>query len=195
MKTEINIPTKDKPLAKSKIQKMKKLFKNALFLFALLISQSAFSQTISIPDSISGWQPSWVASLNGAQAAYNNWSQGGVSSVSGTASSVLTMLFRDGQYGYGFRTNLKYGQANIKGQGVRKTDDVISVRNRFSYNFEEGGEISVYGMVAFETQFDRGYKYDAGPAGQDSLISNFFAPAYLTEGAGLAYAPSDFFQF
>ncbi|HAW78299.1 MAG TPA: hypothetical protein DCX27_00315, partial [Balneola sp.] len=34
-----------------------------------------------------------------------------------------------------------------------------------------------------------GYDYEAkmNPAGGDSLISGFFSPAYLTEGAGLEY--------
>lgn len=175
---------------------MKKYYKTLLCLFMLTsITASVEAQTITIPDSISGWAPSWIASLNGSQAAYSNWSQGGVSSISGTASSVLSLLYREGLYGYGFRANLKYGQANIKGQGVRKTDDVLSLRNRFTYTFEEGGSVSAYGMAALETQFDRGYEYDAGPAGQDSLISNFFAPAYLTEGVGIAYNPSEFFMF
>ena len=152
------------------------------------------AQNISIPDTIIGWQPSWVASLNGSQAAYNNWSQGGVSSISGTASSVLTLLYREGQYGYGFRMNLKYGQANTRGQGVRKTDDVLSIRNRFTYTFEERGDLAAYAMASLETQFDRGYEYDAGPNGEDIYISNFFAPAYLTEGIGIAYSPSDNFM-
>lgn len=167
-----------------------------LFLFILIIStHGLMAQNISIPDSISGWQPGWVASLYGSQAAYNNWSQGGVSSISGTASSVFTLLYRDGRYGYGFRANLKYGQANIHGQGVRKTDDVLSLRNRFTYTFNDGGTLAAYAMGTLETQFDRGYEYDAGPNGEDIYISNFFAPAYLTEGAGIAYSPSDFLQF
>lgn len=172
---------------------MKNFYKLSLCLLFLLSSQTTFSQSISIPDSISGWEQSWIANLNGSQAAYNNWSQGGVSSISGTASSVLSLLYREGQYGYGFRLNLKYGQSKSGEQGVRKTDDVLSIRNRAVYDFEEEGPLSLYVKASLETQFARGYEYDE--AGEATLISDFFAPAYLSEGVGLAYQPSDNFMF
>ncbi|MAL17199.1 MAG: hypothetical protein CL670_16870 [Balneola sp.] len=162
---------------------------------ALFIATGTSAQTVSIPDTLNGWEQQWVASLNGSQAAYSNWSQGGVSSVSGTGSSVFTLLFRDGKFAYGFRTNLKYGQARINGDGVRKTDDLISIRNRFTYTFEEDGTLSAYGVIGFKTQFDRGFNYDAKVAGGDSLISNFMAPGYFNEGIGLAYAPTQSFIF
>lgn len=171
-----------------------------IFIFTTILlcalSGSVYSQAVSIPDTLNGWEQNWVAGLNGSQAAYNNWSQGGVSSISGAGSSVFSVLFRKDKFGYGFRTNLKYGQSNIKGQGVRKTDDLISIRNRFTYTFEEGGTLSAYGVIGFKTQFDRGFKYDDPDAGgRDSLISNFMAPAYVNEGVGLAYAPSESFIF
>lgn len=176
------------------------MIKKARSLFSLIIllaiSTPVWSQTVSIPDTLEGWDQNWVASLNGSQAAYNNWSQGGVSSVSGTGSSIFTVLFRQDKFGYGFRTNLKYGQSHIKGEGVRKTDDLISIRNRFTYTFEEGGTLSAYGVIGFKTQFDRGFVYnDPEAAGRDSLISNFMAPGYFNEGVGLAYAPNKQFIF
>lgn len=161
----------------------------------MLCSTFATAQNIVIPDTLDGWDQSWVASLNGSQATYNNWSQGGVSSISGTGSSIFSLYYKDGQFSYGFRTNLKYGQSNIKGQGVRKTDDVISIRNRFNYTFREDGSLSGYGTINFRTQFDQGFEYATEPGQPDVLISNFFAPAYLSEGLGIAYGPSDAFVF
>lgn len=158
-------------------------------LFLFIVNVSAHSQAISIPDTLQGWHQGWVAGFNGSQAAYDNWSQGGVSSLSGTASSVLSFLYREGKFGYGFRANFKYGQANIKGQGVRKTDDLISIRNRFTYAFEKDGNLSGYAVMGFQTQFDQGYIYEGNAAGGDSLISGFMAPGYFNEGVGLAYAP------
>jgi hypothetical protein len=164
-------------------------------LILLFVAANVSAQTISVSDTLNGWDQKWVASLNGSQAAYSNWSQGGVSSLSGTGSSVFSLLYRDGKFAYGFRTNLKYGQSRSGGQGVRKTDDLISIGNRFTYTFEEDGTLSAYGVVGFKTQFDRGFDYDAKVAGGDSLISNFMAPAYLNEGIGLAYAPNQSFIF
>lgn len=166
----------------------------SVFLFTL-ITTPLYSQAISIPDTLEGWDQSWVASLNGSQAAYSNWSQGGVSSISGTGSSVFTMMYQKGLFSYGFLTNLKYGQSNIKGQGVRKTDDVIQVRNRFNYLLREDGTLSAYGSISFRTQFDKGYEYSTEPGVPDMLISDFMAPAYLNEGIGLAYEPGSSFTF
>ncbi|MCH2450286.1 MAG: DUF3078 domain-containing protein [Gracilimonas sp.] len=164
-------------------------------LMLMICSISASAQNISIPDTLKGWDQSWVASLNGSQAAYNNWSQGGVSSISGTGSSIFTVYYKQGQFSYGFRTNLKYGQSNIKGQGVRKTDDLISIRNRFNYTFREDGTLSGYGTINFRTQFDQGFEYATEEGQPDVLISNFFAPAYLSEGIGIAYDPVPAFTF
>lgn len=161
----------------------------------ILFSSNSYSQSITIPDTLRGWNQTWVAGLNGAQAAYNNWSKGGVSSISGTASSVLNLLYRNEEFGYGFRVDLKYGQANIKGEGVRKTDDEISIRNRFTYPLGSENQLSLYAVAGFRSQFDRGYNYGAAIAGGDSLISNFFAPAYFDEGIGIAYAPGSNFKF
>ncbi|HET8865472.1 MAG TPA: DUF3078 domain-containing protein [Gracilimonas sp.] len=164
-------------------------------LILILCSTFATAQSISIPDTLEGWDQSWVANLNGSQAAYSNWSQGGVSSISGTGSSIFSVIYKQGQFSYGLRTDFKYGQARIKGEGVRKTDDVISIRNRFNYAFREDGALSGYGSVSFRTQFDRGYEYATETGQPDSLISNFFAPAYLTEGIGIAYDPTPAFTF
>ncbi|MEX2478503.1 MAG: DUF3078 domain-containing protein [Gracilimonas sp.] len=175
---------------------MKSIIHSTFAIFILsLFSTSLTAQNISIPDTLDGWDKNWAASLNGSQASYNNWSQGGVSSISGTGSSIFTLMYKKDQFSYGFRTNIKYGQANIKGQGVRKTDDVISIRNRFNYTFVEDGTWSGYGNFNFRTQFDQGFEYATEPGEPDILISNFLAPAYLTEGLGVAYNPTRAFTF
>ncbi|SMO77938.1 DUF3078 domain-containing protein [Gracilimonas mengyeensis] len=168
-----------------------KLMIKSILAFAVLLSvaDSVQSQTITIPDTLKGWEQSWVANLNGSQASYNNWSQGGVSSISGTASSVYMLLYQEDLFSYGFRTNLKYGQSNVKGEGVRKTNDVISITNRFNYAFANHESWSGYANINFRTQFDKGYKYATEDGQPDVLISDFMAPGYLTEGAGIAYKP------
>ncbi|MEX0845844.1 MAG: DUF3078 domain-containing protein [Balneolaceae bacterium] len=166
-----------------------------VLIFLAFLTKQSVSQSISIPDTLEGWDQTWVASLNGSQASYSNWSQGGVSSLSGTGSSIQTLMYRNGKFSYAFRTNFKYGQSHIQGEGVRKTDDVISIRNRFNYLLSEDGTISAYGSVSLRSQFDDGYDYGGKVAGGDSLISNFFAPAYIEEGVGIAYNPTKSFTF
>lgn len=165
-----------------------KKFSKALLLIIVTIfgSESINAQTIVVSDTLNGWNQTWVANLNGSQASYSNWSEGGVNTVSGAASTVFTRMYRKDQYTFGFRTNLRYGQSRIDGD-TRKSDDLISLRLRSTYDLQEESKVAVYGAIQFRTQFADGYDYGAQVAGGDSLISGFFSPAYLTEGAGLEY--------
>ncbi|HAH51496.1 MAG TPA: hypothetical protein DCL80_09625 [Balneola sp.] len=167
-----------------------KIFTKTLLLTAITFftANSLQAQTIVVPDTLNGWTQTWVANLNGSQATYSNWSEGGVNTVSGTASTVYTKMYRKEQHTFGFRTNLRYGQSKVAGD-TRKSDDLISIRLRTTYDLQEDSKIAAYGAIQFRTQFADGYDYEAkmNPAGGDSLISGFFSPAYLTEGAGLEY--------
>ena len=167
-----------------------------LVVIALLLSYSnqASAQIIVVPDTLSGWGGTWVANLNGSQSSFNNWSEGGSNTISGTASTVFTRYTRKDKLAYGFRINLRYGQSKLNGNDVRKTDDMISIRNRVTYELGgDGPKYSAYGAVQFKTQFADGYDYEGAVAGGDSLTSGWFAPAYFIEGAGLEAILTDHF--
>ena len=151
---------------------------------------SRINRKVVVADSLQGWQVSWVGGLNGAQAAYNNWSQGGVNTISVTASTVYNMKYRKNKFAYALTTNLKYGKAKLEGQGTRKTDDRIAVNNKFSYLFGDD-RWSAFGNINFNTQFDQGFDYSNDPP---QLISKFFAPAYFTQIGGIAFSPVDYFS-
>ncbi|MFH5831388.1 DUF3078 domain-containing protein [Halalkalibaculum sp. DA3122] len=165
------------------------LFAFVLFSAAPLAAQ----ETIMISDTLAGWSQSWVAGLNGSQASYSNWSQGGVNNISVTGNSTFTLKHRKDRFGYGFLLGTRYGKSKIEDQGTRKTDDRLSIRNRFTYELaRENSSYSAYGNINFRTQFDKGFEYGAGPNETDVLISRFMAPAYFSQGAGVAYIPSDY---
>ncbi|MEQ8579181.1 MAG: DUF3078 domain-containing protein [Balneola sp.] len=168
-----------------------KIFTKTLLLTAITFftANSLQAQTIVVSDTLVGWTQTWVANLNGSQASYSNWSEGGVNTVSGAASTVYTKMYRDGQFTFGFRTNLRYGESIVNKEN-RKSDDLISVRLRTTYDLEDDSNVAAYGAIHFRTQFADGFNYGAKAAGGDSLISGFFSPAYLTEGVGLAYNAS-----
>lgn len=54
---------------------MKAIFSLIVSLF--FIAQPLFSQADTTAKAPSKWKLSWVGSLNGSQAEYSNWSQGG----------------------------------------------------------------------------------------------------------------------
>lgn len=172
---------------------MKKLLSVLLVLF--ISSQVQAQEAIIVPDSLSGWSYSWVAGLNGSQAAYSNWSQGGVNNIAITGNSSFTAKHRKGRFSYGFLISARYGKSKIEDQGVRKTTDRLVIKNRFLYDLlKDDGDYSAYANINFRTQFDDGYEYGAGPNGGDVLISGFLSPAYFQQGAGIAYVPTDFFS-
>lgn len=166
---------------------MKKFSTFLLLLGAILfgMNQTLSAQTIVVPDTLSGWDKIWVFNLNGSQSSFNNWAEGGVNTIGGTASTVFTTYYRNDRFTYGFRINLRYGQSKVNGQGVRKTDDLISIRSRSTFDVSEGSKYAYYGAVQFRSQFADGFEYGKAADGGDSLISGWMAPAYLTEGAGI----------
>lgn len=173
--------------------------KKLLLLIGISFFLFAHSYAINEPtvsDTLDGWDYGWVAGLNGSQSSYSNWSQGGSNNISVSGNSNLTAKFRENRFSYSFTFDTRYGQSKIEGEGTRKTDDLLALRNRFLYDIgDEDSEFSIFGNLNFRTQYDEGYRYGAGPDGEDMLISNFLSPAYISENAGLAYSPGDHFSF
>lgn len=153
---------------------------------------SRVNSAVIVSDTLRGWDYDWIGGLNGSQAAYSNWSQGGVNTISMTASTVFNLRYRKDHFAYAFSTNLKYGKARLEGQGTRKTDDKIAINNKFSYLFDDD-RWSAFGNINFSTQFDQGFDYKVPEGAEPILISNFFAPAYFTQIVGIAYNPTDYF--
>lgn len=151
------------------------------------------NKQVVVSDTLDGWKLSWFGNLNGSQAAYNNWSSGGVNTVSITASTVYKAMYRKEKFAYALDANLEYGKARIEGEGTRKTNDRIAVNNKFSYLFSND-DWSAFGNINFATQIDRGFNYNVDDEEDPVLISSFLAPAYFTQIAGISYSPADFYS-
>lgn len=157
-------------------------------------ASSTFAQdTVSVPDTLRGWDTSWQLGLNGSQASYSNWSQGGVNNIAATGSTTFTSVYKKDRFSYGFLANARFGKTKIENEGIRKIDDRLFILNRFLYDLgEDESDFKLYANIRFRTQFDKGFNYGAEPK---ELISKFLAPAYLSQDAGLAYIPSPMFSF
>jgi len=168
-----------------------------LLLSLLLLSFQAYAQdSIVVSDTLDGWDYGWISSINGSQASYSNWAQGGVNNISATGSSQFRAHFRESRFSYAFLIDTRYGQTKIEDEGTRKTDDLLLIRNRFTYDLNENNsDFSLYGSLDFRSQFDDGFEYDAGPNDEDLLISGFLSPAYISENIGLSFVPDDHLSF
>ncbi len=145
----------------------------------------------AVSDTLDGWNLNLMAGLNGSQNSFNNWSQGGVNSISGTAMTWFEAHYRNDRFGYLFNTNLKYGKARLEGKETRKTSDQLSVKNKFTYDFQDS-RFSLYGNVDFSSQFDEGIDYSDST---EPVISRFMAPGFFRQSVGLSYEPLEFLTF
>jgi hypothetical protein len=168
-----------------------------LFLSIFFFSTSLLyaQESISIPDTLQGGITNWVVGLNGSQASYSNWSQGGTNNIAATGSSTITKLYRNRKFAYGLLLDTRYGKTRIENEGTRKISDRLYFLNRFLYTLnEENPELKLFTNLVFRTQFDKGFDYGAAEDGGNILISKFMAPAYFTENIGMAWVPSDIFS-
>ncbi len=129
------------------------------------------------------WKLTLRTGVNGSQAYYREWAQGGVDRISVVGNAVFTAIYTEGSYQYGLRTDMRYGQTRLDRGSFRKSDDVIRLRNQFRRRFTDE-RFSVTININFETQFDKGYDRSF-----EVLQSRFLAPGTLTETAGLSFDP------
>ena len=156
-------------------------------LISILFFTPSFAQESAEETEIQNpWTVEFRGGLNGSQAAYSNWQQGGVNTIAVTGNTNFKASYKKDVWGYTLNTALTYGRARI-GDDNRKTDDEINIRNRFDYFFSTD-EWSARFNLNFLSQFDRGFNAD------DVKVSQFFAPAYLTQTLGVAYTPTNFFN-
>ncbi len=126
--------------------------------------------------------------LNGSQAYYREWSQGGVDRIAVVANAMISGIYTDGPYQYGFRLDLRYGQTRLDRGDFRKSEDVIRLRNQFRRRFTDE-RFSLTANINFETQFDKGFDRSF-----ENVQSRFMAPGTLTETVGLSYDPDSYFR-
>lgn len=173
--------------------------KKYLLLFSLqflIIHTAQAQESISIPDTLRGSSTTWIVGINGTQASYSNWSQGGINNFAATGSSTLTSVYKRDRFSYGFLFDTRYGKTKIQDEGNRKIDDRLFIKNRFMYDLgDDDSDFKAFGNIRIRTQFGRGFDYGAGPEGEDVLISSFMAPGYFSQEAGIAYIPHDSFTF
>lgn len=144
------------------------------------------------PDSLLGWTKALVVSLNAAQAAYDNWVPGGQNTLAAT-------LRLDGQFERAGRVwdalytaRLGYGVVRLDTLALRKAEDEIRLEGTWRYLPPSGfGDLQPTLAARFRSQFAPGFAYTSNPFKDGRTlpvkVSDFFAPAELSQSAGLTY--------
>jgi len=161
-----------------------------LILTFLLICLTGFSQTTPPKDTTKYWTIHGQNTFLINQSSFSNWAAGGVNSVAANITLDYDFNYKKGVWSWDNKAIAGYGLSKQNGTGWRKNDDRIILNSLL------GRQASKYWLYTFymnfQTQFTKGYSYDA--TGARTLISAPFAPAYLTFGPGIAYKQSDNFR-
>lgn len=168
--------------------------KALIFVVLLTCSFLANAQVIK-EDTLSNWKKTFKAGLNLNQASFSsNWKAGGVNSIGFTAYLNYKANYKKDIHSWDNEIDLSYGMVNNAGQGYRKTLDRIFLDSKYGRALNKKWDLSA--SVNLQSQFADGFSYakDATGVEQETLISGFFSPAYITAAVGFEYHPADYFK-
>ncbi len=141
------------------------------------------------------WKNKFKVGLNLNQAAFSgNWTAGGQNSIGFNSYLNFKANYAKGNKTWENEIDLLYGSINTANQGLRKNNDRIYLDTKYGIGI--GKKWNTFVAANFLSQFAKGYRYenDAGGVEQDTLISGFMAPGYLTFSWGFEYVPVDYFK-
>ena len=119
--------------------------------------------------------------LNLNQLALSNWAAGGENSATGKAFADFKLVYHTKVVEQTIGGSFAFGLARFADKRVEKSDDKIDLTYSLSRNNKERWKLTM--VSTFNTQFANGYKYP----NDSTVISTFFAPAYLTLSGGYTY--------
>ena len=160
--------------------------KHFLLTIALLMGMGAMAQE----PAASNWTLNGNIGLNFAQSSYTNWAAGGQNSLNwlGTFNYAANYAKDNLKWDNTLNTALGYSFYDF-GKKPIKTDDKVEFTSLGGIKATESLNYSL--ELAFRSQFTKGYDYKV-----DSTVytSRWLAPAYLTLGLGMEWAPNEHFS-
>lgn len=171
-----------------------KFYAVAIGLIVLMASAETSAQIVKV-DTLTNWKKAFKAGLNLNQASFSsNWKAGGVNSIGFNMFLNFKTNYKKDKNSWDNEFDLLYGMVNNQGQGYRKTLDRIFIDSKYGRNLTSKWDFAA--SANFLSQFARGYSYAKDKAGLDSasLISDIFAPAFITTALGFEYHPVDYFK-
>ena len=163
---------------------------------ALGLQLQAQQITAAAPKDTSYWKNTSQFALNFNQGSFSsNFAGGGVNSI------ALGVIFnKKAEYKKAKNTwtndfQLQFGTLWTNAQNDwRKSADRLFFDSKYARAIAP--KWNIYGNINLLSQIAVGYKFGKTADGRDEItkISNFFAPAYLTEAIGLEYKPVPYFS-
>ncbi|WP_028298459.1 DUF3078 domain-containing protein [Olivibacter sitiensis] len=165
---------------------MKKIY--FVLMLALGVFSSVKGQEATAQDTL--WKISGENTFLINQSSFTNWAAGGINSIAGNLVLNYDFNYAKDKWVWDNKVIAGYGISKLSETGWRKNDDRLVLNSLLGY---KASEKWLYTFFAnFNTQFTDGFNYTDNDR---TLISSFFAPAYLSFGPGFAYKESDNFRF
>lgn len=136
------------------------------------------------------WTKGGLIALNVAQGSSANWAAG-AEKFSLSLNGYLN-LFANKKWGnnnWDNNLDMSYGILNTTSQGLRKNDDRLNLRSKYSHLIKKNLNFAT--LLDFRSQFADGYDYSVTPKRR---ISGWFAPAYVTLAPGFEWKPNSYFS-
>jgi len=128
------------------------------------------------------WKTGMSMTIGFSQISLTNWAAGGEGQISLNTFADIVANYEKNKTIWNNELQVGYGFIESFETGFKKSDDRIIFDSKFGYKAVKNLYLSA--SYNLRTQFAAGYNKD------NTLVSNFFAPAYMTLGLGIDYTPS-----
>ena len=139
-------------------------------------------------DTVRGWRRGGAGTLNFSQVSLRNWAPGGQSSLSLLATGNVYLHYRGPEHTFDLAGNLVYGVLKAGKGRLRKNDDRLELNGRYARQYAPAWSYAA--QVNLKTQLTPTKSLE----NPDSLLSRFFAPAYVLASLGVEYKPNTDFS-
>lgn len=167
---------------------------SGLFVFLSLISLTTSAQIVKV-DTVTRWKKEFKTGLNLNQSSFtSNWRGGGTNSFGINTFLNYRANYKGEHNSWDNEFDFQYGMVNTQGLGSRKTLDRIFLDTKYGHALNKKWDLALSANLL--SQFAPGYKYLKSKTNTDSLVmlSDFFAPAFVTVALGFEYHPVDYFK-
>ena len=139
-------------------------------------------------DTARGWRRGGSGTLNVNQVSLSNWAPGGQSSLSLLGLGSSYAHFRGEKHSFDLAGNLVYGLQKAGKAKLRKNDDRLELNARYARDFAPSWSYAA--QLNLKTQLTPTNDI----VKNDSLLSKFFAPAFVLASVGVEYKPGEAFS-
>ncbi|WP_299819985.1 DUF3078 domain-containing protein [uncultured Pontibacter sp.] len=167
---------------------IRSILTNAFISFILLVSAgaSAFAQATTpvVADTTKAWDFGGTGTINFSQVSLSNWAAGGQNSLSVLGIANVFAKYAKGHNTWHNSLDLTYGTLKLEKQRLQKSDDKLELN--FKYGHRASEDWFYTAQVNVKTQLTPTYT-----PSRDSMLSDFFAPAFALASIGMDYKPNE----